>query len=801
MPRKKGSIGRRKKHQNEIHSKKNYEKKKAAAAAAAAAATPDAQDDDVSRDNANMERRARNIVSPADSMTTTNNNNHTPATNNNGDGGRWVDRPSHTCGEVRQLIHLHFKLVLNYPPPEEWHGTDGAVSQIVKSLQSNNFFPNRRTIKFVISNSWAAHIAGDDYDPKQRKGRAPVGVKIKDGSNEQKVLADYIEEGMGTRGAHRELTNWFIAKGRQPPGLSSVRSAVKRMTKIMYRAGKRPQGSTDPKSPWAIACHRFTAQILLRAGKIKEEDLPDEFKEEVDGQQVLPECFQKDKLTPIDFEKVGWWDEVHRKAHLGMVNMNGMVTQFPRNEKGEYDPDGTYKKEVFEMGVKFSKEMRKSFGVAKVDGKGVRMNPFDYTEKTILTITNYDKKVKEEIHTVKSFSRSTAKRYGWIVSDRDESKWYRDDPVAVIKGVGKVKKEHLSRAGITTLADLYQYDNVDELPAVEHISPAELKSWYNLGREKYVDEDSPPEKNHLKEVNPFISRYGTEEDPDDKWGEPLWRNKVKERISGFVCITDLVKWIVMETKKLYPGDDGWMFYHDALSQLTQAACIEWMRKTIVPGETKSVLSHWIHSEKGLNDNVGNGTWKIRPPGNRAEFMPLDNSLNQDLHINVNRHSILSRIVVAKNLAPNDHSSLFNLRTPKQLCSAYTRLFHPETGVTPRPDRIVNDIDKAVRAMKVVFEEKGVYVPGLAGGRIPGHRNFRFGKKAKRGGKRTYEDHSGEKGWRDGSVHSDLINLLEDGVVSSEAGETRWEEVATDCDNQMDEIDNDELEDLEASDEE
>ncbi len=41
---------------------------------------------------------------------------------------------------------------------------------------------------------------------------------------------------------------------------------------------------------------------------------------------------------------------------------------------------------------------------------------------------------------------------------------------------------------------------------------------------------------------------------------------------------------------------------------------------------------------------------------------------------------------------------------------------------PKPHQIVQDVHKAVNAMSVIHNAKGAFVPGLAGGRVPGHRH-------------------------------------------------------------------------------
>ena len=66
--------------------------------------------------------------------------------------------------------------------------------------------------------------------------------------------------------------------------------------------------------------------------------------------------------------------------------------------------------------------------------------------------------------------------------------------------------------------------------------------------------------------------------------------------------------------------------------------------------------------------------------------------------------------------------LFSFATPKEVARIYTHINHPVTGVVPKPERIVQDVNKAVYAMKTINGTKGAFVPGLAGGRVPGHHH-------------------------------------------------------------------------------
>ena len=60
-----------------------------------------------------------------------------------------------------------------------------------------------------------------------------------------------------------------------------------------------------------------------------------------------------------------------------------------------------------------------------------------------------------------------------------------------------------------------------------------------------------------------------------------------------------------------------------------------MKETLIPGEEKNIYDRWVKPEDGLNDAFGKRWW-ARPVGDSPELMPLDNSLNQDIHESVRR---------------------------------------------------------------------------------------------------------------------------------------------------------------------
>ena len=67
---------------------------------------------------------------------------------------------------------------------------------------------------------------------------------------------------------------------------------------------------------------------------------------------------------------------------------------------------------------------------------------------------------------------------------------------------------------------------------------------------------------------------------------------------------------------------------------------------------------------------------------------------------------------------NKDDRLITMTTPKETARSYKRIFDPTTGVAPKSERILQDVNKVVHALQVIYEAEGVYVPGLAGRSTP-----------------------------------------------------------------------------------
>lgn len=166
--------------------------------------------------------------------------------------------------EERLLISLHYRQ-LGSPPPNKWEGRGGTVSVIASAIHFSQ--TQRERIKKVITSTYESLTSGQDYDPSRVPRDPNISAKIKDGSKEQGLIADYIELGLSFTQCTSFINQLLISRGEVfTVTRSAVYSCAMRMKARIRKITKRPQGSTDPSSPWAKCRYRFVTQILLQFG-------------------------------------------------------------------------------------------------------------------------------------------------------------------------------------------------------------------------------------------------------------------------------------------------------------------------------------------------------------------------------------------------------------------------------------------------------------------------------------------------------------------------------------------------------
>ena len=189
-------------------------------------------------------------------------------------------------------------------------------------------------------------------------------------------------------------------------------------------------------------------------------------------------------------------------------------------------------------------------------------------------------------------------------------------------------------------------------------------------------------------------------------------------MKSHVSVKDLVLHTMRDSAEVFKGtthEDDWVFYHDALVQMTDKATVAWMKEI-------GVYHRWLTPSMGLNDGT---VYANRPPGNSPEMMPLDCSLNKDIDDVVARH-----IAYTHRLDEEDNLK-FSRSTVKRQSRAYLRLFDPKLGVhagVPCSKRIVEDVDRCFGPhLLSIFRAFGAAVHGLGSRQTRnGHRKSKVG---------------------------------------------------------------------------
>ena len=180
----------------------------------------------------------------------------------------------------------------------------------------------------------------------------------------------------------------------------------------------------------------------------------------------------------------------------------------------------------------------------------------------------------------------------------------------------------------------------------------------------------------------------------------------------YVCVRDLVEHIHDRSKEAFAGtthENTWYFYHDALKLMTAKLTVKWMKE-------KGYYKRWLVPQLGLN---GGTVYAWRPVGNRPEWMPLDNSLNNDIQSSLSLHCAITAYL------RDDDPRKFSFATPSTIVSGINRIYGNNGGNVPSSKRIMQDCKKALNAFGSVYEHGGKMVPGLANRN--GHRNFASGR--------------------------------------------------------------------------
>jgi len=126
----------------------------------------------------------------------------------------------------------------------------------------------------------------------------------------------------------------------------------------------------------------------------------------------------------------------------------------------------------------------------------------------------------------------TAKAGYWVETNRPNGVFYLDDPINMLKGVGKVMSKKLLDSNFKTLSDLKGIANPDSVE-ITGVPKSKFKNIWNLAQ-GCLDVNSPPPIDHRKSDNPYLSKFG------DRWETQLRKSSA---FSHCVVITEYIEFI------------------------------------------------------------------------------------------------------------------------------------------------------------------------------------------------------------------------------------------------------------------
>jgi hypothetical protein len=333
-------------------------------------------------------------------------------------------------------------------------------------------------------------------------------------SIEAQIVADCLESGFSL-----SLTQWMANQHRKETEEDSltqspIRHLMKRLKPSIRKVKKQAQGSTDPTSKWARARLGFNTQILIRSGKLPEEEF-EKIRQKNGG--TLPAWFDPEKMKPLKPQQIAWWDETHRKCIIGGQRAGAThYVRFPRTPEGKLDLEaGKYDdSEVAWVNVKYEKEVRLCLGCGiyeKADGTtvGVCAKPFCYSGKLLVSLKDDRRNVVAEIARVKALSHAGP----WLADTRAEGKVYEQEKTSKLKGIGAKAEEKLSKNGIATIQALRDM-SLEKSKEISYAAAREVRipDWQltkfrNLAKD--AEPGDPPDKiDYRKFDNPYKERYG-----------------------------------------------------------------------------------------------------------------------------------------------------------------------------------------------------------------------------------------------------------------------------------------------------
>ena len=119
---------------------------------------------------------------------------------------------------------------------------------------------------------------------------------------------------------------------------------------------------------------------------------------------------------------------------------------------------------------------------------------------------------------------------------------------------------------------------------------------------------------------------------------------------------------------------------------------------------------WLQPMNGLQDGT---PYAGRTVGNIPRFMPSYNSLNRDILHSLCLHCVVRHFVLDREVTDKEERNIcFSFSAPKEISRGLKRIWESKMG-TLSSERILQDVNLALKALEIVYLENGAAVEGLA----------------------------------------------------------------------------------------
>lgn len=182
------------------------------------------------------------------------------------------------------------------------------------------------------------------------------------------------------------------------------------------------------------------------------------------------------------------------------------------------------------------------------------------------------------------------------------------------------------------------------------------------------------------DVNPFRVKHG------DDWKQ--FAVEATKKNKKVMCVTELMQWAIDQGNVLFadtPFANTWVIWHDALPTWFSKGAQQFLEK-----------KGFLHRQVINRGDRFLKSYRGRLVGNSPELMPLDNNLFADTSASLKANASATRKLETK------HADKFDLSTPERLWNALMRTWEH----SPSSERIVQDIDRASRALEEIIAADG-----------------------------------------------------------------------------------------------